>query len=125
MADRPVRPLLVGVVLFLLAVLVARLVLAGGIAWVVLAVVLPILVLALATKIRLLPAVVVAALFAGAVVAFRWFFLESEVAWAVLLILPAVTLGLVVAFKVVAALRNGPSLEEKESRENEEKAEKE
>lgn len=118
---RPVRPVLVGVVLFVLAVFVARLVLAGGTAWIVLAVVLPILTVALATRIRLLPAVAVAALFAGAVVAFRWFLQESDLALVGLLVLPAVVMAVVVAAKVVAALRQkeNPAAENKGKEERE------
>lgn len=106
MADRPVRPVLAAVVLFVLAVFLARLMLAGGTAWIVLAVAFPIVTFALATRIRLVPALVVAALFAGAVVAFRFFLLENDKALFILLVLPAVVMGLVVAVKVFRSLRS-------------------
>jgi hypothetical protein len=93
-----------GVLLFVLAVLLARLALAGGEAWIILAVALPVVCFVLATRIRLLPALAVTALFAGAVLAFRYFLLGFDYALPALLVLPAVALAWLVAGKVVRSM---------------------
>lgn len=101
---RPGWAVAAGAGLFLLAVLMGRLLVAGGAGWAVFAFAAPALLVALAVRIRFLPALAVVAGFCLLALAFRWLLLGG-VGWPALLLLPVVAVPAFVAGKVLAALR--------------------
>jgi len=103
-ASRPGGIVAVAAGLFLLAILLGRLLVAGGAGWAVFAIVSPVLLIALATKIRFLPALLAVAAFAGAALLFRWLMLGG-IGWPVLLLLPVVAATAAIAGRVLAAMR--------------------
>src|ERR1051326_9524764 len=104
-ARRPPRLVRGAVSLFVLAVFLARLLLAGGAGWVAFAVALPVLVFVLTARSNLRFALGVGLGFTVAVLLLRWFLQRSPTGWVVLLLLPVVVLTAVLAGRVVAQMR--------------------
>lgn len=103
------RVLLPAVLLFVAAVVVARLLLTGGWGWVVFGLSAPILLAVLSARIGFLPALLVVVLYAAAILLVRLLLLQSALAVAVLLLVPVLALAGRLAWNVVRALREGPS----------------
>ena len=93
-----------GIGLYLLALLVARLVIQGVFGWWILGGMSVILVLVLASRAGFGVGLVVVGLFVGLAVAFRWV-MQSGLGWPVLLLFPVVAITAVIAGKVLGALK--------------------
>ena len=102
---RPTKAVIGAILLFLLAVFLARLLLEGGVAWVAFAVCLPILVFVLSAAVSLRFALVVALAFTLAVLGLRWFLQQAPTGWIPLLLLPVVAFTGMLAGRVVAQMR--------------------
>jgi hypothetical protein len=109
---RPVRLALVLVVAWLLAIVVARLLLAGGAGWVVFALALPVLLLVLGRLWGVGAAVVVVSFFTAATLAMRALLTTPRLGWALALLVPVLGLSVSIAARVVLALRAGGSEEQ-------------
>ena len=102
---RPTRWVLGLAGLFVLAVFLARLLLAGGTAWVAFAVCLPILLFVLTARAGLRFALGATALFAALVLGLRWFLERSPTGWIALLLLPVVAFTAMLAGRVLGQMR--------------------
>ena len=102
---RPTKLVLGAVGLFLLAVLLGRLLVAGGAAWALLAFALPVLLIALGKAIGFRAALVVTLVFTGLVLALRWLLRENPAGWIAILLIPIVALTALVVGKVLAQMR--------------------
>lgn len=102
---RPTRLVGGAVVLFLVAVLLGRLLLAGGAAWVALALVLPVLLLVLTAAASFRFALLATGLFVAAVLAVRWFLGWSPTGWIPLLLLPVLAFTAMLVGRVLAQMR--------------------
>lgn len=132
-ARRPTRLVLGGVALFLLAVVLARMLLAGGAGWLAFAVCVPVLLVVLTARASLSFALAGTALFAVAVLALREFLRHSPTGWVALLLLPVVAVTALLVGRVLAQLRapaeaeadadaGGDDVQERVEREGEEGA---
>jgi hypothetical protein len=110
---RPTKWVLAGVGLFLLAVLLGRLLIAGGAAWIALLLVVPILLFAFSAAAGFRFALAATAIFAGTVLAVRWFLAANPLGWILLALLPVLVLSGALVGRVVGLLRTreGRSLE--------------
>lgn len=102
---RPTRLVLAGAGLFLLAVFLARLLIAGGAAWVAFAACLPILLFVLTARAGFRFALLSTAIFALAVLALRWFLERAPGGWVVLVLLPVVAFTGLLVGRVLAQMR--------------------
>lgn len=104
---RPTKLVLAGVAAFVVAVVLGRLLVAGGAAWVLFALALPVVLVVLG---RLVGAagLVLTALFTCAVLATRWFVRDSSAGWVAILLLPVVALTALVVGRVLGQLRRRP-----------------
>ena len=102
---RPTKAVVGAILLFLLAVFLARLLLAGGAAWVAFAACVPILLFVLSAAVSLRFALVVTTLFALVVLGLRWFLERSPAGWIPLLLLPVVAFTAMLAGRVLAQMR--------------------
>ena len=102
---RPTRLVAGAVGLFLVAVLLGRLLLAGGAAWVAFALVLPVLLFVLSAASSFRFALVATALFVAAVLAIRWFLGRSPLGWIPLLLLPVLLFTAMLVGRVLAQMR--------------------
>jgi hypothetical protein len=93
------------VALFVVAVFLARLLLAGGAAWVAFAVCVPVVLFVITARAGFRVALVVAGLFTLLVLGLRWFLQRSPTGWIALLLLPVLVLTAVVAGRVLAQMR--------------------
>lgn len=109
MASSAARAFVPVVLLFVVAVAVARLLLVGGWGWAVFALSAPLLLVVLGSRIGFGPGLVVVLLYAGAVLTVRLLLLESHLAIVILLLVPVLLLAGRLAWNVVRALREGPS----------------
>src|SRR5438552_2663643 len=96
-AARPVRLAVLVAAAWLLAVLVARLLLAGGTGWVVFALMLPVLLVVLGRALGLGPAVLLVALLATATLAMRALLATPRLGWALVALVPVLGLSAFVA----------------------------
>lgn len=102
---RPTKLVLAGVGLFILAVVLGRLLVAGGAAWSLLALALPVVLIALGATVGWMAAVVLTAGFTFAVLATRWLVLDNPGGWVALLLLPVVALTALIVGRVLGKLR--------------------
>jgi len=128
-ARRPTTLVLGGVALFLVAVVLARMVLAGGAGWVAFAVCLPVVLFVLTARSSFPFALAATALFALTVLALSEFLRHSPTGWVALLLLPVVAVTALLVGRVLAQLRSpaspqveGLEAEPEEEREGEEGA---
>lgn len=89
----------------LVAVVAARLLLAGGAAWAVFAFVLPVLLLVLARLLSVGPALLLMGVFVAATLALRALLTAPRLGWALAVLLPVLGLSAFVAVRVGRALR--------------------
>ena len=102
---RPTRFILGGVVLFVVAVFLARLLVAGGSAWVALAVAVPLLLFVLTAASGFRFALAVGAAFVVLVLALKWFLTRSPTGWVALLLLPVLVFTAVLVGRVLGQLK--------------------
>lgn len=102
---RPTKLVLAGVGLFVLAVVLGRLLVAGGAAWSLLALALPVVLIALGATVGWTAALVLTSGFTIAVLATRWFVLDNPGGWVALLLLPVVALTALIVGRVLGQLR--------------------
>lgn len=102
---RPTKAVIGAIILFLLAVFLARLLIEGGVAWVAFAVCLPILVFVLSAAVSFRFALVVALVFTLAVLGLRWFLEQAPTGWIPLLLLPVVAFTAMLAGRVLAQMK--------------------
>jgi ABC-type uncharacterized transport system permease subunit len=93
------------VALFVAAVFLARLLLAGGAAWVAFALCLPVVLFVLTARAGFRAALAVTAGFTLLVLGLKWVLRRSPTGWVVLLLLPVLLLTAVLAGRVLAQLR--------------------
>lgn len=108
---RPTKLVLAGVGLFVLAVFLGRLLVAGGVGWLVFALAVPVTLVVLSRLAGWRGAFVLTLFFALAVVAARWFVQVNPTGWAALLLLPVVAFTVVIVARVLGKLRE-PAPEE-------------
>lgn len=104
-ARRPTRLALGALLLFVVAVFLARLLIAGGAAWVAFAACVPIVLFVLTARAGFRVALVVTAAFTLLVLGLRWFLQQSPTGWIVLLLLPVVAFTAVLVGRVLAQMR--------------------
>lgn len=102
---RPTKAVLGAILLFVLAVFLARLLIAGGAAWVAFAACVPILLFVLSAAVGFRFALAVTAAFTLAVLALRWFLEQAPTGWIPLLLLPVVAFTAMLAGRVLAQMR--------------------
>jgi len=95
------RTVAAAVGLFLLAILLARLLLSRGELWVWFVLALPLLLIGLGVTVGFVRGVVLVAFFAATVLGIRWVLQVPQVGWVVLALTPALLLSVVVAVKAV------------------------
>lgn len=105
---RPTKLVLAAVGLFVLAVVLGRLLVAGGAAWTLLVFVLPVVLIALGATLGWKAAFVLTAGFTFAVLATRWLVLDNPGGWVALLLLPVVALTGLIVGRVLGQLRRRP-----------------
>jgi hypothetical protein len=104
-ARRPTKAVIGAILLFVLAVFLARLLIAGGAAWFAFAACIPILLFVLSAAVGFRFALVVAAVFVVLVLGLRWFLEQSPTGWIPLLLLPVVAFTAMLAGRVLAQMR--------------------
>ncbi|MFA5943919.1 MAG: hypothetical protein WC876_05585 [Candidatus Thermoplasmatota archaeon] len=102
---RPTKAVVGAILLFVLAVFLARLLVAGGAAWALFAVCVPILVFVLSAAVGFRFALAATAVFAFVVLALRWFLKQSPTGWIPLLLLPVVAFTALLVGRVLAQMR--------------------
>ena len=102
---RPTKPVLGAIFLFVLAVFLARLLLAGGAAWVAFAACVPILLFVLSAAVSFRFALAATAVFVVLVLGLRWFLQQAPTGWIPLLLLPVVAFTAMLAGRVLAQMR--------------------
>lgn len=100
------RPAILAILLFVVAVLLGRLLLEGGWAWMVFAVVVPLLVLAGASRVGWRVASALATFFTAIVLLARWIQLRFGIGWIVMLLLLVVGFTAMLAGRVVAQMHH-------------------
>jgi hypothetical protein len=93
------------VAVFVGAVVVARMLLAGGAGWVAFALLLPVLLVVLGRVLGLGRAALLVGLFAAATLAVRALLTAPRLGWSLLVLVPVLGLSAFVASRVVVALR--------------------
>jgi hypothetical protein len=104
-ARRPTRGLLGLLALFVVAVFLARLLLAGGAAWVAFALCVPVVLFVLTARAGFRVALGVTAGFTLLVLGLKWFLQGSPTGWVALLLLPVLLLTAVLVGRVLAQMR--------------------
>jgi hypothetical protein len=102
---RPTRIVLGGAALFLVAVFLARLLIAGGAAWLAFGLVVPVLLFALTAAAGFRFALAASLLFVAVVLALRWFLERSPTGWIALLLLPVLVFTAVLVGRVMGQLK--------------------
>lgn len=102
---RPTKAVIGAILLFLLAVFLARLLLAGGAAWVAFAACVPVLLFVLSAAVSFRFALAVTTVFVLLVLGLRWFLEGSPTGWIPLLLLPVVAFTAMLAGRVLAQMR--------------------
>lgn len=104
-ARRPTKLVLAAVGLFVLAVVLGRLLVAGGAAWALLLLAVPIVLVAMGAALGFRAGLVLTAVFIVTVLAARWVLRHNPAGWVSLMLLPVVALTALVVGKVVAQMR--------------------
>lgn len=99
------RVVAVGVVVFLAAVFLGRLLWARGDLWKYFLIALPVVLLLLSLAVGFVRAVVLLAFFASTVLAVRWLASEGP-GWPIILLVPVLALSLMLVLRVFSAMRN-------------------
>lgn len=107
-ARRPTKLALAAVGLFVLAVVLGRLLVAGGAAWALLALALPVVLVAVGAAVGFRAGAVLTLSFVAVVLAARWFLRSNPAGWIALMLLPVVALTALLVGKVLAQMRRGP-----------------
>jgi hypothetical protein len=102
---RPTRLVAAAVVLFLVAVLLGRLLLAGGAAWVALALIVPLVLFVLTAASSFRVALVATGLFVLGVLAVRWLLERTPTGWVPLLLLPVLAFTAMLVGRVLGQMR--------------------
>ena len=102
---RPTKGVVGAILLFLLAVFLARLLIEGGAAWVAFALCVPLLLFVLSAAVSFRFALAVASAFTLLVLGLRWFLQQSPTGWIPLLLLPVVAFTAMLAGRVLAQMR--------------------
>lgn len=102
---RPTKAIIGAILLFLLAVFLARLLLAGGAAWIAFAACVPLLLFVLSAAVSFRFALAATTAFVLAVLGLRWFLEQSPTGWIPLLLLPVVAFTAMLAGRVLAQMR--------------------
>jgi hypothetical protein len=102
---RPTRLVLGAAALFVVAVFLARLLLAGGMGWVAFGLVVPVLLFALTAASGFRFALAATTVFVLAVLALRWFLARSPTGWVALLLIPVLVFTAVLVGRVLAQLK--------------------
>lgn len=102
---RPTRLVAGAIVLFILAVFLARLLIEGGAGWVAFGFLVPVLVFVLTAAVGLRFAVAATGLFVLAVLALRWFLERSPTGWVALFLLPVLAFTAMLVGRVLAQIR--------------------
>jgi hypothetical protein len=102
---RPTKAVIGAILLFLLAVFLARLLIEGGAAWVAFAACVPLLLFVVSAAVSFRFAVVVTVVFVVVVLGLRWFLTEAPTGWIPLLLLPVVAFTAMLAGRVLAQMR--------------------
>ena len=109
-ARRPTKLVLAAVGLFVLAVVLGRLLVAGGAAWALLLLAVPVVLVAVGAALGLRASLALTAVFVVAVLAARWVLRHNPAGWVSLMLLPVVALTALVVGKVVAQMRRRPEV---------------
>lgn len=104
-ARRPTRWLLGLLALFVVAVFLARLLLAGGAAWVAFGVCVPIVLFVITARAGFRVALVVTVAFTLLVLGLKWFLQGSPTGWVALLLLPVLLFTAVLVGRVLGQMR--------------------
>ncbi len=102
---RPTKGIIGVILLFVLAVFLARLLIAGGAAWVAFAACVPLLLFVLSAAVSFRFALAATAVFVVVVLGLRWFLEQSPTGWIPLLLLPVVAFTAMLAGRVLAQMR--------------------
>ena len=102
---RPTKAVVGAILLFLLAVFLARLLIEGGAAWVAFAACVPLLLFVLSAAVSFRFAVVVTVAFVAFVLGLRLFLEGSPTGWIPLLLLPVVAFTAMLAGRVLAQMK--------------------
>lgn len=102
---RPTKAVVGAILLFLLAVFLARLLLAGGAAWVAFALCVPVLLFILSAAVSFRFALAATLAFTLLVLGLRWFLEQAPTGWIPLLLLPVVAFTAMLAGRVLAQMR--------------------
>jgi hypothetical protein len=102
---RPTKAVVGAILLFLLAVFLARLLIEGGVAWVAFAACVPILLFVLSAAVSFRFAVATTLVFVAFVLGLRWFLEEAPTGWIPLLLLPVVAFTAMLAGRVLAQMK--------------------
>ena len=102
---RPTKAVVGAILLFVLAVFLARLLVAGGAAWILFAVCVPILIFVLSAAVGFRFAVGATTVFALVVLSLRWFLKQSPTGWIPLLLLPVVAFTALLVGRVLAQMK--------------------
>lgn len=102
---RPTRLVLGAAVLFLVAVFLARLLIAGGLGWLAFGLVLPVLLFALTAAAGFRFALVATVLFVLVVLGLRWFLETWRTGWVLLLLVPVLVVSAVLVGRVLGQMK--------------------
>lgn len=102
---RPTRFVGAGIALFVVAVFLARLLIAGGAAWVAFGICVPILLFVLSAAVGFRFALASTAVFVLLVLALKWFLERSPTGWVALLLLPVLAFTAMLVGRVLAQMR--------------------
>ncbi len=105
---RPTKLVLAALVLFLLAVVLGRLLVAGGAAWALLGLAVPVVLAALGAAVGLRASFVLTTSFVAAVLAARWVLRHNTAGWVSLMLLPVLALTALLVGKVLMQMRRKP-----------------
>ena len=104
-ARRPTRLALAGVLLFVVAVFLARLLIEGGAAWLLFGVLIAVVLFAITARAGFRVALAVTAGFTLLVLGLRWVLERSPTGWVILLLLPVLLFTAVLAGRVLGQMR--------------------
>lgn len=114
---RPTTLVLSAVGLFLLAVFLGRVLVAGGAVWVLLALALPLVLLATSAAFGIRAGLLFTLTFSTGVLGIRWLLRENPTGWIGLLLIPVVALTAFVVGRVLAQMRRRPDTQVPPNRE--------
>jgi hypothetical protein len=105
---RPTKVVLVGVLVFIVAVILGRLLVAGGALWALFAIAVPVVIVILGRSVGWGAGLVLTVLFTVAVLGTRWLLQNNPGGWIALLLLPVVALTALLVGRVLGMLRRPP-----------------